>query len=205
MRRYVMELIGAFFLTLAVCITGVPLAVGLMFMAMYYIGEGVSGGYYNPALTVAGWMRGVLAVEDMLIYAGVQSVGAFFAVWLFRALTNQVFMPDVMADLSMGMAILVEVLMTAVLALVMLTVATSKDYKGSVVNGAVIGLTLAAVLMVSSSIVNPAIAIGAYLGQLFVDGGTLSHELLFVYICAPLVGGALAALTYDYLHPSKGK
>ncbi|HLE76286.1 MAG TPA: aquaporin [Candidatus Babeliales bacterium] len=205
MRQYVMELIGAFFLTLAVCITGAPMTVGLMFMAMYYIGEGVSGGYYNPALTVAGWMRGVLSVEDMLIYAGVQSVGAFFGVWLFRALTNQVFMPDVMADLSMGMAIFVEVLMSAVFALVMLTVATSKEYKGSVVNGAVIGLTLAAVLMVSSSIINPAIAVGAYLGQLFVDGGALSRELLFVYICSPLVGGALAALGYDYLHPSKGK
>ena len=204
MRQYVMELIGTFFLTLAVSITGVPIAVGLMFMAMYYIGEGVSGGYYNPALAVAAWMRGVLAVEEMLIYAGVQSLGAFLGVWLFRALTNNVFMPDVMADLSMGMAILVEVLMAAVLALVLLTVATSKDYKGSVVNGAVIGLTLAAVLFVGQSIVNPAIAVGAYLGQLFVDGGALSQELLFVYICAPLVGGVLAALTYDYLHP-KGK
>lgn len=204
MRQYVMELIGTFFLTLAVSITGVPIAVGLMYMAMYYIGEGVSGGYYNPALAVAAWMRGVLAVEEMLIYAGVQSLGAFLGVWLFRALTNNVFMPDVMADLSMGMAILVEVLMAAVFALVLLTVATSKDYKGSVVNGAVIGLTLAAVLFVGQSIVNPAIAIGAYLGQLFVDGGALSRELLFVYICAPLVGGVLAALTYDYLHP-KGK
>ncbi len=204
MRQYVMELIGTFFLTLAVSITGVPIAVGLMFMAMYYIGEGVSGGYYNPTLAVAAWMRGVLPVEEMLIYAGVQSLGAFLGVWLFRALTNNVFMPDVMADLSMGMACLVEVLMAAVFALVLLTVATSKEYKGSVVNGAVIGLTLAAVLFVGQSIVNPAIAVGAYLGQLFVDGGALSRELLFVYICAPLVGGVLAALTYDYLHP-KGK
>ena len=204
MRQYLMELIGTFFLTLAVSITGIPIAVGLMFMAMYYIGEGVSGGYYNPALAVAAWMRGVLAVEEMLIYAAVQSIGAFLGVWLFRALTNNVFMPDVMADLSMGMAILVEVLMAAVFALVLLTVATTKEYKGSVVNGAVIGLTLAAVLFVGQSIVNPAIAIGAYLGQLFVDGGALSRELLFVYICAPLVGGVLAALTFDYLHP-KGK
>ncbi len=203
MRQYCMELIGTFFLTLAVSITGNPIAVGLMFMAMYYIGEGVSGGYYNPALTVAAWMRGVLAMEEMLIYAGVQTIGAFFGVWLFRALTNNVFMPDVMADLGMGMAILIEVLLAAVLALVLLTVATSKDYKGSVVNGAVIGLTLSSVLFVGSGIVNPAIAAGSYLGQLFVDGGALPRELLFVYICAPLVGGVLAALTFDYLHPNK--
>ncbi len=176
MRQYVMELIGTFFLILAVSITGVPIAVGLMFMAMYYIGEGVSGGYFNPALTVAAWMRGVLPVEEMLIYAGVQSVGAFLGVWLFRALTNNVFMPDVMADLSIGMACLVEVLMAAVLALVLLTVATSKEYKGSVVNGAVIGLTLAAVLFVGQSIVNPAIAVCAYRGQHFVECGALNRK-----------------------------
>ncbi len=203
MRQYLMELIGTFFLTLAVSITGNPIAVGLMFMAMYYVGEGVSGGYFNPALSVAAWMRGVLAVEELLIYTGVQSIGAFFGVWLFRALTNNVFMPDVMADLSMGMAILIEVLLTAVLALVMLTVATAKDYKGSVVNGVVIGLTLSSVLFVGSGIVNPAIAVGSYLGQLFVDGGALKGELLFVYICAPLVGGVLAAFTYDFLHHRK--
>lgn len=203
MRQYLMELIGTFFLTLAVSITGNPIAVGLMFMAMYYIGEGVSGGYFNPALSVAAWMRGVLPMEEMLIYTGVQSLGAFLGVWLFRALTSNIFMPDVMADLPMGMAILIEVLLTAVLALVLLTVATSKEYKGSVVNGAVIGLTLSSVLFVGSGIVNPAIAAGSYLGQLFVDGGALSRELLFVYICAPLVGGVLAALTYDYLHHKK--
>lgn len=203
MRQYLMELIGTFFLTLAVSITGNPIAVGLMYMAMYYVGEGVSGGYFNPALSVAAWMRGIIAVEEMLIYAGVQSIGAFFGVWLFRALTNNVFMPDVMADLSMGMAILIEVLLTAVLALVMLTLSIAKDYKGSVVNGVVIGLTLSSVLFVGSGIVNPAIAAGSYLGQLFVDGGALSRELLFVYICAPLVGGVFAALTYDFLHHRK--
>ena len=200
MRHYVMELIGTFFLTLAVCITGNPIAIGLMFMAMYYIGEGVSGGYYNPALTVAAWMRGVLSVEDLLIYSGVQVIGAFFGVWLFRALTGNVWMPDVMADLSMSNAILVEVLLAAVFALVLLTVATSKEYKGSVVNGVVVGLTLSAVLFVGSGIVNPAIAAGSYLGQLFIEGGALPKELLFVYICAPLVGGLLAAFGYDYLH-----
>jgi aquaporin Z len=203
MRQYLMELIGTFFLTLAVSINGNPIAVGLMFMAMYYIGEGVSGGYFNPALTVAAWMRGVLVVEEMLLYAASQTVGAFLGVWLFRALTNTVFTPDVMADLSIGMAMLIELLFSAVLALVLLTVATSKEFKGSVVNGAVIGLTLAAVLIIGNGIVNPAIAAGSFLGQLFVEGAALSRELLFVYICAPIVGGVLASVTYNFFHHSK--
>ncbi len=204
MRQYLMELIGTFFLTLAVSMTGEPIAIGLMVMAIYYIGEAISGGYYNPALAVAGWMRGVLAMEELLIYTGVQSIGAFFGVWLFRALTNQAFVPEVMADLTMGMSILVELLMVGLVCLVLLTVATSKEYKGSVVNGAVIGLSYAAALFVSRSILNPAIAIGAYLGQLFVDGGPLSREILFVYIFAPVVGAVLAALAFDYLR-HKGK
>lgn len=200
MRHYFVELMGTFFLTLAVAITGNPIAIGLMFMAMYYIGENISGGYYNPVLAVAAWMRGVLKVEEMLIYAGVQSVGAFLGVWLFKALTNNVFMPDVMADLSMGLAVFLEVLLAMLFGLVLLTVATSKEYKGSVVNGFVMGLTLAAILYIGSGIINPAIAVGAYLGQLFSDGGALSRELLFVYICSPLVGGAFAAICYDYIH-----
>ena len=200
MRHYLMELIGAFFLTLAVVFTGNPVAVGLMFMAMYYIGERVSGGYYNPALAVGGWLRGTLSVEDMLLYSGVETVGAFLAVWLFRSLTNNVFTPDVMADSGVGMACLVEVLLTGVLALVWLVCSTSKDYKGSVVNGVVIGLSLSAVLYVGG-LFNPAIAAGSYLGSLLAgDGSALSRELLFVYIASPLVGGALAAFTYDYLH-----
>lgn len=198
-----MELIGTFFVTLAVSCTGNPIAVGLIYMAMYYVGESISGGYYNPALAVAAWMRGVLKMEDTLIYIVAQSLGAFFGVWLFKALTNSVFMPEVMTDLGMGMAILIELLLTAVLALVMLTVATSKEYKGSVVNGVVIGLTLAGVLFVGSGMVNPAIAVGSYLGQLVVEGGALARELLFVYIGAPLVGGVVAALGYDFLHNSK--
>ncbi len=200
MRHYFVELMGTFFLTLAVAITGNPIAIGFMFMAMYYVGEGVSGGYYNPALAVAAWMRGVLKVEEALIYAGVQSIGAFLAIWFFKALTGDVFMPGMVADLSMGMAISIEVLLAFVFALVLLSVATSKEYKGSVVNGAVMGMTLAALLYVGSGIINPAIAVGAYLGQLFSDGGALSHDLLFVYICSPLVGGAFAALVYDYIH-----
>ncbi len=203
MRQYLMELIGAFFLTLAVVLTGNPVAVGLMFMAMYYVGERVSGGYYNPALAVAAWLRGVLSVEDTLIYSGVQTIGAFLAIWLFRALTNNVFSPDVMADAGLLMACLIEVLLSGVLALVALTCATSKDYKGSVVNGVVIGLTFAAILYIGG-LFNPAIAAGSYLGSLLGgDGSALSRELLFVYICSPLVGGALAAFSYDYFHGRK--
>ena len=171
MRHYLMELVGAFFLTFALVTTGNPIAVGLMFMAMYYIGERVSGGYYNPALAVAGWVRGVLSVEDMLIYSGVETVGAFLAVWLYRSLFNIVYMPEQVADNGLLMACLVQGLLAAVFASVFLTCATSKDYKGSVVNGVVIGLTLSSLLFISE-LFNPAIAAGSYLGALLAGDGS---------------------------------
>ncbi len=204
MKQYLVELIGAFFLTLAVTFTlSTPIAVGLMLMALYYVGESVSGGYYNPALSVAGWMRGILPVEEMMLYSGVQSIGAFLGVALYRAITNNTYMPEMPADASFFMAFLVELLLVGLLALVLLTVATSKEFKGSVVNGAVIGLTLAAILYLGG-LFNPAIAIGALVyNGLFIGTAGMPNEVFGIYVVAPVVGAIVAGLMYDYLHASK--
>lgn len=203
MRHYVMELVGAFFLAMAVAFSGNPFAVGLMFMAMYYIGESVSGGYYNPVFSVAAWLRGVLAVEDMLAYAVCQTVGAYLAIWWYTAITSNVYMTDVTADMPLWMAVLLELLLSAALGLVFLSVATSKEYKGSVVNGAVIGLGIAGMLYLGG-LYNPAIALGSLLYQMFVGGGaTIQGEVVGQYILGPVLGACAASFTYDYLHNKK--
>ncbi len=200
MRHYCMELVGAFFLALAVTFSGNPFAVGLMFMAMYYIGESVSGGYYNPIFAVAAWLRGVLDVREMVLYCFVQVAGAFLAIWWYTAITKNPYMTDVTADMAIWMAILLELLLSAALALVFLTVATSKEYKGSVVNGAVIGLSIAAMLYLGG-LYNPAVACGSLLFQMFIGGGaTLATDVLGQYLVGPLLGGCAAAFAYDYLH-----
>ena len=60
MRDYLMEFLGTMFLVLAIALTGNPLAIGMMLMAMVYIGGHVSGAHYNPAVTISVWMRGKL-------------------------------------------------------------------------------------------------------------------------------------------------
>lgn len=204
MKHYCIELVGAFFLAMAVTFSGNPFAVGLMFMAMYYIGESVSGGYYNPIFAVAAWLRGVLSVENMLIYCAVQTAGAFLAIWWYTAITKNIYMTDVTADMPLWMAVLLELLLSAALALVFISVATSKDYKGSVVNGAVIGLSLAGMLYLGG-LYNPAVAAGALLYQMFVGGGaTIAGDVVGQYVLGPVLGGAVAAFAFDHLHP-KGR
>ena len=203
MRRYCMELVGSFFLAMAVTFTGNPFAVGLMFMAMYYVGESVSGGYFNPVFSVAAWLRGVLGVEEMLVYAAAQTVGALLAVWWYTSVTGSIYTTDVTADMALWCAILFELVIAAALGLVFLTMTTSKDYKGSVVNGAVIGLSLSAMLYMSG-LYNPAIALGSLLFQLLkVGGATITGEVLGQYVVGPVLGGAAAAFAYDFFHSKK--
>ena len=66
MSKYVVELIGTFFLVLTIGLVVIepgagafaPLAIGSILMVMIYAGGHISGGHYNPAVTLAVWMRG---------------------------------------------------------------------------------------------------------------------------------------------------
>src|SRR5664279_5496851 len=94
MKKYLAEFIGTFFLVLTVGCTVIPgtagvippLAIGAALMVMVFAGGHVSGGHYNPAVTLAVFMRGRLASKEVVPYwmaqlaAGV--VAASTAVWL---------------------------------------------------------------------------------------------------------------------------
>src|SRR5437764_14852380 len=90
MRKYLTEMIGTFFLvlTIGLVIKGgktdepfvlAPLAIGSVLMVMVYMGGHVSGGHYNPAVTLAVWLRGKLPAREVIPYWVAQLVGAFAA------------------------------------------------------------------------------------------------------------------------------
>ncbi|MBA3763176.1 MAG: aquaporin, partial [Chthoniobacterales bacterium] len=66
MNKYITEFLGTFFLVLTIGCTGIgassgviaPLAIGAALMVMIYAGGHISGGHYNPAVTLAVWIRG---------------------------------------------------------------------------------------------------------------------------------------------------
>src|SRR5512138_3003368 len=87
MRKYVTEFIGTFFLVLTIGCTVVPgaagvippLAIGSALMVMIFAGGHISGGHYNPAVTLAVWLRGRCETKDVVPYMVSQIAGAALA------------------------------------------------------------------------------------------------------------------------------
>lgn len=201
MDRWVTELIGTFFLTMAVGFAAVsgsgfgPLAVGLTLAVMVYMGGHVSGGHYNPAVSLALHLRGVLEREDLLPYAGAQLAGGIAGAWAVRTMVGVTFAPAPGPGVGPGGAFLAELLYTFVLVLVYLNVATHPDTDGNAYYGAAIGFTVAAggfaVAPISGAVFNPAVGAGPILLSALSGGGGLGS--LWLYLVAPVLGG-LAAL-----------
>jgi aquaporin Z len=87
MKKYLTEFIGAFFLvfTIGMCVLKpdvgnfAPIAIGSALMIMVYAGGHLSGGHYNPAVTLAVWLRGKCPASDVPAYIIAQVVAAVAA------------------------------------------------------------------------------------------------------------------------------
>ena len=202
MRSYLMEFIGTMFLVLAVALSGNPLAIGVMLMVMVYMGGHISGGHYNPAVTLAVWIRGKIEAKDALAYWVSQLLGGIVAAWLCYLLIGRVPSPAPGAGVVAWKAILVEVLFTFALASVVLTVATTEKLKGNRIYGLAIGFTLMTGAFsggpISGGAYNPAVALGTELVDAFAGGSAISNVL--IYLVGPFLGGALAAYVFRYLN-----
>ncbi len=207
MRKYVAEFIGAFGLVFTFGCTVLahaalaPLAIGAVLMVLVYAGGHISGAHYNPAVSLAAFLRGALTRKDMFPYRAAQLLGALIAAPLARFVIN----PAAVAALSLSgravaAALLAEFLFTFGLAYVVLNVATSKDHPTNSFYGLAIGFTVfagaTAVGSVNGAAFNPAVAFGATLM------GLLSWSNIWIYLLADLAGGAAAAVTFRYLSPA---
>ena len=205
-RKYVTEFIGAFFLTFAVgvaALTGsvfVPLAAGATLMVMIYAGGHISGGHYNPAVTMAALVRRRIGITDAVAYWIVQVVGGVAAGALARAVVN----PATVKTLTLSghteaAAAVVEVLLTFALCYVVLNVATSKDQPGNGFFGLAIGFTVVAgafaVGGISGGVFNPAVALGG------ATAGLFGWSTIWVYILVELAAGVVAGLAFLALNP----
>src|SRR4051812_37797138 len=85
MNKYLTELVGTFFLVLTIGLSVLggtpmaPVAIGASLMVMVYMGGHVSGGHYNPAVTLAVLLRGKLQRGDVVPYMVAQVIGALAA------------------------------------------------------------------------------------------------------------------------------
>jgi aquaporin Z len=205
-RKYVVEVIGTFFLVFTVAVSGfshstfTPLAAGAVLMVMVYAGGHISGGHYNPAVTMAALWRRRIGPADAVAYWIAQLVAGVIAGVVARAVVNPA---QVTALAPSGHALVatavVELLFTFALCYVVLNVATSKDQLSNSFFGLAIGFTVAAgafaVGGISGGAFNPAVALGAAAGGLF------AWSTLWVYILVQAVAGAAAGLVFLALNP----
>jgi aquaporin Z len=206
MNKYIVEFIGTFFLVLTVgcCVliggAGViaPLAIGSALMVMIYAGGHISGGHYNPAVTLAVWLRGRCPTKDVVPYWIAQVVGAALAAVLVGYLRGDGSPVEAMSP-KVGPALVAEFLFTFALAYVVLNVATAKSTAGNSNYGLAIGFTVLtgafAVGGISGGAFNPAVAVGVSLM------GKFAWANLWIYLVADFAGGAVAGLLFKFLNP----
>ncbi len=201
MQRYFVEALGTFFLVLVMAFTSNPLAIGLMLSAMIYLGSHVSGAHYNPAVSLSVFLNGKISVNDMIMYVGAQSVGAFLASAFYWVLSKTAFVPAPGKGLLLWESILLEALFTFVLCSVFLVLALSTRYKGGSEHGLILGLTLTAVIFaignLSGGIINPAVSIGSGLFASLMGNSVDAWRSVLLYIIGPSIGGAAAGYFYQ--------
>lgn len=194
------ELAGTFVFLTVISLSGnagqlAPLAIGLALAAMVYMGGHVSGAHYNPAVTFALFLRGVIAPSTVGLYWVTQLVAGALAFAFGYLISGHTPGIHPGSGVTVTAALAAEVVFTAALALVVLNVAATRETAGNSYYGLAIGLTVAAgaftVGPISGGAFNPAVAFGATLGAAMFGHGGWSD--LWIYVAGPLLGAAIGA------------
>lgn len=211
MRKYFAEFMGTFMLvflgtgTVAIANTGktaigylgIGLAFGLAITIMAYAVGAISGGNFNPAVSVAMMVNKRLSVKDGIGYIVSQFLGATVASGVMAFFINALKLPKhgfgqtMFTKINAGQAFAVETIITFLFIFVILMV-TSAKYGNSTMAPVAIGLVLSFLIIVALNLtggsLNPARSFGP---AIFAGGKALSQY--WVYLIAPVVGGVLAA------------
>lgn len=220
MNKYIAEVIGTFVLVFFgvgsavlaggdIGFTGISFAFGLSVVAMAYSIGSISGAHLNPAVSMGAFVAGRISMTDLIGYSVSQVIGAIIAAGvIFTIATNSLGGHDVATsglgqngwgagyggEFNMVAAFIFEVVATAIFLVVILGVTSEKNGEPAMA-GLVIGLTLVMIhligIPVTGTSVNPARSVGP---ALFVGGTALSQ--LWVFIVAPLLGGAIGGLLH---------
>ncbi len=186
---------------------GISLAFGLAIVAAAYGLGAISGAHLNPAVSLGAMMAGRMTLAEFIAYALAQIAGAIVGAWVLYLIASgkadyslatdglgqNGFGPGYLGEYSRSAALLFEVVMTFIFVTVILGATTDSAPAGFA--GLAIGLTLAAIHLVGINVtgvsVNPARSIGP---ALLVGGNAMTQ--LWVFIAAPLLGGALAGTVH---------
>ena len=223
-RRLGAELFGTFWLVLGGCGTavlaaegvgtlGVALAFGLTVLTMSYAVGHISGGHFNPAVTVGLVVSGRHARKDLVPYVVSQLVGAFLAAGVLFVVANGLdtfsidssapgaFAANGYGDLSpngytLASAFVIEVVLTAFFLLVILGATAKKAAAG--LGGVAIGLALTLIHLISIPVTNTSVNPARSTSQAVFAGGDYVPQLWLFWL-APILGGAIGAVIWKLL------
>ena len=209
MKKYICELVGTFVLTLVGCgvavVTGAnvvatSLAFGLTIVAMAYSIGNVSGCHINPAVSLSMLMTKKISVKEFVFYVIAQVIGAILAAAVlgvllssFKSLGANTYGAERQLATNVGIALLVEEILTFIFITAILGVTSKKE--NTAVVGIVIGLTLTLVHLLGISFTGTSVNPARSLGPAIFVGGTALKQV-WVFIVAPLVGSLLASVFY---------
>lgn len=205
MNKYIAEFIGTFFLVLTIGCTVIPgaagvippLAIGAALMVMVYAGGHVSGGHFNPAVTLAIFVRSRGTAKGVVPYWIAQILAGVLAAMVAMFLVGKSGTPMVIKNVPA--AFVAEFLFTFALAYVVLNSATAKASVGNSFYGLAIGMTVMvgafSVGSISGGAFNPAVAVGAATMKL------LSFADIWIHVAADVAGGAFAGAVFLFLNP----
>ena len=233
MKKLVAEFIGTLWLVLGGCgsavlaagvenvgigLVGVSLAFGLTVLTGAYALGHISGGHFNPAVSIGLWMGGRFDKKDLLPYIGAQVLGgAVGAAILYLIVSSSADFTGVGSDpgsfasnfydanvygVNFGLmgALITEIVMTFMFLIVILG-ATHKNASPGF-GGMAIGLALTLIHLISIPVtntsVNPATSTAS---ALFVGGDAMGQ--LWLFWVAPIIGAILAGIVYKYLSPQE--
>lgn len=220
--KYVYEFIGTFFLVTVVGMVIIepgaaalgfaPLAIGTVLAVMIFAGGHVSGGHYNPAVSLAVFIRGdkqAFTFGNMIAYWVVQLIAGFVAALLVLYLKGTVatanaatmVVPTVNVAGVMIPALIVEFLGTFALTYTVLNVATAKGTSGNSFYGWAIGMAVLAGAYAFGTITggafNPAVALG------ITQMGVTPWASIWIDRVPQLLAGIVAAFVFRAAHPGE--
>lgn len=207
LKNYLVEFIGAFFLIFTVCATALfgasgvipPIAIGFALMIMVYAGGHISGGHYNPAVSLAAAIRGALSFKQLIPYWIAQILGGIAAATLALKYAAVPVETPVNCPFSLCSLIAGEFLFTFALCYVVLSTATSKKVEGNSFYGLAIGGTV----VVGAFAVGGALCHGAFNPAVAVALGVISAattKCICYTIATNLIAAIIAALTFKFVN-----
>lgn len=228
-KKLAAEFVGTFWLVFCGCgsavlaaafpqvgigLLGVSLAFGLTVVTMAYAVGGISGGHFNPAVSVGMVVSGRMPAGDLAAYIITQVVAAVAAALVLYLIASgkDGFAAGGFASNGYGVrspggyslfaGLMIEVVMTAFFVFIILAVTSPRAPAGFAPLS--IGLTLALIHLVSIPVtntsVNPARSTGV---ALFADAGALGQ--LWLFWVAPVAGAAIGAVAWKFLFESGGE